>query len=232
MSSRARPPTRPEYRLKRSITLDPIFGSCSNIYKSLWRLFFLASQWNRYSTMIASGQARPSTRLEYLLKRSITLDQTVGSCSNFYGSLWRLFSLASQKVDTRSESVWSGHTTDQTRVPAQQVLTLDLIVGSCLKFYRSFQKLFSLESQWNRYSTSTASRRANPPTRPEYRSKGPQLLIRPWDRVQIFIGVAGGCLPWSRKEIETRRPSRLVEPDRRPDQSTCSNGVLSGQTTD
>jgi len=111
-------------------------------------------------------------------------------------------------------------------------LTLDLIVRSWSKFYRSFQRMFSLESQWNRYSTSMTSRRSIPPTRPEYQSKGPQLLIRPWNCVQIFIGVSRGCLPWSRKEIETRRPLRLVGPDRRPNQSTGSNGVLSGQITD
>jgi hypothetical protein len=30
---------RLEYQLNRSTTLDPAVGSCSNFYKSFWRLF-------------------------------------------------------------------------------------------------------------------------------------------------------------------------------------------------
>jgi hypothetical protein len=40
----ATPRSRQEYRLKRSITLDPTVGSSSNLYRSLWRLVSLASQ--------------------------------------------------------------------------------------------------------------------------------------------------------------------------------------------
>ncbi|KAL3566424.1 hypothetical protein D5086_031839 [Populus alba] len=36
---RAMPLTRPEYRFKRSITLDPTFGSRSNLSRSFHRLF-------------------------------------------------------------------------------------------------------------------------------------------------------------------------------------------------
>jgi len=46
-----------------------------------------------------------------------------------------------------STSVWSGHTKDQTRVPAQEVLTLDLNVLLCFNFYRSCKRLDSLASQ-------------------------------------------------------------------------------------
>jgi hypothetical protein len=42
------------------------------------------------------GRARPPTSLEYRLNRSITLDPTIGSCSNFYKSCRRLFSYALQ----------------------------------------------------------------------------------------------------------------------------------------
>jgi len=52
--SLARPPTRPEFRIKRSITLDPTVGSCSNFHRSLLRLFSLASKRYHNSTPTAS----------------------------------------------------------------------------------------------------------------------------------------------------------------------------------
>ena len=70
---------------------------------------------------VTSRPAKPPTRLEYRVNRSITLDPTVGSCSNFYKSLRMLFSLARQHIATRRPIVWLGQTTDQTRVPAQKV---------------------------------------------------------------------------------------------------------------
>jgi len=42
-----------------------------------------------------SGRARPRTTQECRLKRYVTPDPTVGSCSNFYRSFNRLVSLAS-----------------------------------------------------------------------------------------------------------------------------------------
>ena len=65
---------------------------CSNVTRSLRRLFSLASTRYRYTTPPTFGRARPSTSLEYRLNRSITLDPTIGSCSNFYKSCRRLFS--------------------------------------------------------------------------------------------------------------------------------------------
>jgi hypothetical protein len=46
-------------------------------------------------------------------------------------------------------SVWSGHTMDKTRLPAKSSRTLDLTVGSCSNFYRSFKRFLSLESHYN-----------------------------------------------------------------------------------
>ena len=100
-SRRARPPTRQVYRLKMSITLDPTVGPCSNFYRSFRRLFLLASYWNRYSTPPTSGRARPPTRLEYWLKRSLTLDPTVGSCSIFTGVFEGCFPCHRNKIATR-----------------------------------------------------------------------------------------------------------------------------------
>jgi len=65
VSGRARPPTIPEYRLNRFITLDPTVGSCSNFYRSFRRLFILESQWNRYSMPTTSSRARTPTTEEH-----------------------------------------------------------------------------------------------------------------------------------------------------------------------
>jgi len=83
---------RLECRLKRSITLDPTVGSCSNFYRSFKRLVSLASQQHRHMTPVVSRRAR----LVYQLKRSITLGPTVESFLNFYRSFKRLVSLTSQ----------------------------------------------------------------------------------------------------------------------------------------
>jgi len=69
-----------------SITLDPAVGSCSNFYRSFRRLFSLTLQWNRFSMPPTSGRATPPTKPEYRLKKSVTLDLTVGSCLIFYKS--------------------------------------------------------------------------------------------------------------------------------------------------
>jgi hypothetical protein len=81
-------------------------------------------------------------------------------------------------------NVWSGHTKDQTRVPAQRSITLDPTVGSCSNVYKSFKRLVSLTSQWNRHETLLVSGRARPPTRPEYRHK----------RSITFYPSIGSCL--------------------------------------
>ena len=88
----ATPRTTKEYRLKRSINLNLIVGSCLNFYRSFNSLVSLSSQWNRHETSMVSGRARQPTRPEYRLKRSITLDLTVGSSSNFFRSFRRFFS--------------------------------------------------------------------------------------------------------------------------------------------
>jgi hypothetical protein len=108
----AKPPTRLEYRVNRSITLDPTVGSCSNFYKSFWRLIYLASQINRYSTQTTSCQARPLMRREYQLHRSITLDPTVGSCLKFTGVYGHCFPWRDNISLLDAPSVWSGQTTD------------------------------------------------------------------------------------------------------------------------
>ena len=88
MSRRA----RLECQLKRSITLDPTVGSCTNCYRSFNRLVSYPSLLNQNETSVVSRRAR----LESELNRSITLDPTVRSCLNVYSSFKRLVSLPSQ----------------------------------------------------------------------------------------------------------------------------------------
>jgi len=67
-----------------------------NFLHDFLRMFSLASQCTRYSMLMTSSWARPPTRLEYRLKRSLTFYSIVGLCLIFYRSFRRLFSLALQ----------------------------------------------------------------------------------------------------------------------------------------
>jgi len=51
------------------------------------------------------------------------------------------------KLQLDTHNVSSGKTKDHTRVPAQEVVTLDLTVGWCSNVYWSFKRLVSLPSQ-------------------------------------------------------------------------------------
>ena len=66
-------------------------------------MFSFEYVWNHYSVKRRSGHAT----LEKRLKRVVTFDPTVGSCSNFYISFRRLFS-SSHGITTREEEVSSG----------------------------------------------------------------------------------------------------------------------------
>ena len=72
-------PTTLQNRVKMSITIDPTVGSRSNVFHEVAEAIFDGVAWNRYDTLTASGRAIPPTTLENRLKRSITIDPTVGS---------------------------------------------------------------------------------------------------------------------------------------------------------
>ena len=147
------PPTRREYRLKRSITIDPTVRSRSKFLTSFrgcfpWgcvesvlhadgirkghtavtnrvsaqkvhnyrsdplialKLFhkfpeaiFHGVACNQYYMQTTSSRAIPPTQQEYRLKRSITIDPTVGSRSNVFSSSRRLFSMGLCGIGTTS----------------------------------------------------------------------------------------------------------------------------------
>ena len=80
LSGRPIPPTRPKYRIKRSITIDPTVGSLYNLFHEFPEAALHGVAWNRFaSPTTLSGRPIPPTRPEYRIKRSITIDPTVGS---------------------------------------------------------------------------------------------------------------------------------------------------------
>ena len=82
-TSRRRPvglitPTALENRVKWSITIDPTIGSRSNFFHVFSEAVFDGVAWNGYDTAAASGRAIPPSALENRVKRSITIDPTIG----------------------------------------------------------------------------------------------------------------------------------------------------------
>ena len=80
----ALPLTAQENWVTWSITIDPTVGSRSNLFNEFLKAVFDGVAWNRYDTPTASGRAIPPTTLENRVKRSITIDPTVGSRSNLF----------------------------------------------------------------------------------------------------------------------------------------------------
>ena len=59
-------------------------------------------------------------------------------------------------------SVWSGHNKHQARLPALEVRNTWSDRWSSFNFYRSFKRLVSLASQWNRHDTPLVYSQATP----------------------------------------------------------------------
>ena len=77
--------TAQENRVKRSITIDPTIGSRSNIFHDFLAAVFDGVAWKRYDTLTASGRGHSTdSALEKRVKRSITIDPTVGWRSNVF----------------------------------------------------------------------------------------------------------------------------------------------------
>ena len=56
------PPTRLEYRVKRSVSRDPTIGSRSNFFHEFPEAVFYAIAWNRYDTPMLSGRGHSTDR--------------------------------------------------------------------------------------------------------------------------------------------------------------------------
>ena len=80
LSGRPIPPTRPEYRIKRSITIDPTVGWLENYFHEFAEAVLHGLAWNRFAPPTTlSGRRIPPTRPEYRIKSFITIDPTVES---------------------------------------------------------------------------------------------------------------------------------------------------------
>ena len=75
------PPTGPQYRLKRSVSKDPIVGSCSKFYTCFRRLFYMEFCGLRTTRRRRSFAAFPPKGPVYQLKMFVSKDPTVGSLS-------------------------------------------------------------------------------------------------------------------------------------------------------
>ena len=73
------PPTRTEYRLKRSVSINPTVGSRSNFVTSFRRLFSMELRGIRTTRRRRPVGGIPMTGIEYRLKRSVSIELTVGS---------------------------------------------------------------------------------------------------------------------------------------------------------
>ncbi|KAL3605021.1 hypothetical protein D5086_005880 [Populus alba] len=83
-SGQAIPPPRQECRIKRSISLDPNVGSRSNFFHEFPEAVSYGVAWNRDDTRTTSCRASPPAEPEYRIKRSLSIDPTVGSRLNFF----------------------------------------------------------------------------------------------------------------------------------------------------
>ena len=88
------PPIVLENRVKRSITIYPTVVSRSNLFHEFPEAVFNGVAWNRYDTATASDQGNstdPTREPDQKVKRSITIDPTVGSRSNFFNEFPEVF---------------------------------------------------------------------------------------------------------------------------------------------
>ena len=135
-SGRPIPLTALENRVKMSITIYPIVGSLSNVFTSFRGLFSMELRGIGTTRRRRPVEAIPPTVLENRVKRSITIDPTVGSRSNFFhefpeavfdGVAWNLY-------ETLTAS-GRGHSNDSAREPGQKVHNYRSDRWIALKFF-------------------------------------------------------------------------------------------------
>ena len=102
--------------------IGPTVGSHSNFFHNFPEAIFDGVAWNRCDTLTATGPAIPPTALENQVKRSITIDLTVGSRSNGFHEFPKAIfeGVAWNRYETLTVSD-RGHSTDSVREPGQQV---------------------------------------------------------------------------------------------------------------
>ena len=141
--------------------------------------------------------AIPSTRQEYRLKSSVSIDPTVGSGSNFLQEFPEaVFHEVAMNLYDTSTASRRGHFTEKTRVPAQEFhfYRSDRWIG--LKFFHEFPEAVCHRVACNRYDKATASGRGH--STDNTRLPAQEFCIYRsdhWIALKFFSGVSGGCSP-------------------------------------
>ena len=131
-------------------------------FVSFWRLFSLELSGIGTTQRRLPVGAFPPTALENRVKRSITIDPTVGSRSNFFHEFPKAVfeGVACNRYDTLTVS-GQGHSIDSAREPGQQVHNYRSKRWIALKCFHEFPKVVFDGVAWNRYDTLTASGRGH-----------------------------------------------------------------------
>ena len=143
--------------------------------------------------------AIPPTTQENRVKRSITIDPTVGSRSKVFHEFPEAVfdGVAWNRNDTLTAS-GRGHSTDYAREPGQKVHNYGSDSWIVLKFFsRVSRGCFRWSSEETVRHDDVV--RSGPFHRQDHStgSKGPYLKIRPLDRAQLFSRVSVGYFQWS-----------------------------------
>ena len=92
-SGRSHSNDRNRVQAQTSVSIDLTVGSRSKFFTSFRRLFSMELRGIRTTHRQRAVGGIPMTGMEYRLKRSVSIDPTVGSRSNFFTSFRRLFSI-------------------------------------------------------------------------------------------------------------------------------------------
>ena len=143
--------------------------------------------------------AIPPTTLENRVKRTITIDPTVGSRSNFFhefpkavfdGVVWNRY----DKLPASGRS----HSTDSDREPGQKVHNYRSDRWIALKCFSQVSGCCFDGGVWKRYDSPTASgRRHSTDSAREPGEKVHNYRSDRWIALKCFSRVSGGCFRWS-----------------------------------
>ena len=153
-SGRGIPLKRPMYQHRRSVSIDPTVGSRSNVFTSSRRLFSIEWSGIRTTRLRRPVEDIPLKEPQYQLKRSVSIDPTIGSRSNVFTSSRRLFSMVSRGIRTTRRRRLVGPYHPQRRVyRLKRSVSIDPAVGSLSNFFHEFPHVIFDRMAWNHYDS-------------------------------------------------------------------------------
>ena len=141
-SLRGIPPKGPEYRLKRSVTIDMTVKSHSNFFTSFRRPFSMDLHGIGTGRGRRPVEAIPPKGQEYRLNRSVTIDPTVGSPLNFFTRVRMLFSMELHGIRTRQQRPVEGIPMTRIEYRLKSFVSIGPTVGSRSNLFTSFGGCF------------------------------------------------------------------------------------------